>query len=70
MVETPELLVKPMLGFEGDGDDLWWLTLTATVQDEVGPGAMVVVPGGFDEQTTDMDVAGLGDGSPAFLEAR
>ena len=67
LIEVMELLVEPMLGLEGDGDDVGRLSLPSSVEDEFSTGVMAVVPGGLNEQATDVDVAGLGDGSTVFF---
>ena len=48
LIESPELLVEPVLGFERDGDDVGALALAASVQDEIGATAVTIVPGGLD----------------------
>ncbi len=69
LVEMPELFVETMLSFEGNSHDGRWLTLTPTVNDEVSTSPMSVVPGGLDQETTDVDVAGFSDRTPILLVA-
>ena len=53
---------EAMLSLERDGHNLWGLSLSPSVEDEIGAGVMTVVPGGLDEDASGMRVAGLGDG--------
>ena len=66
LIESPELLVEPVLGFERDGDDVGGLALAPSIQDEIGAAAMPVVPGGLDEEATGVGIAGLGNGTSAI----
>jgi hypothetical protein len=69
LVEVPELFVETVLGFEGNGDNSRWLTLSAPVEDEVSASSMAVVPGSFDQESSDVGVTGFGNGSPMFFIA-
>ena len=66
VIEAPELFVETVLGLQGNGDDLGRLSLAATLEDQVGSCAVVVVPGGLDQEASYMDIAGLGDRFPLF----
>ena len=66
LIKPEELFDESMLGLEGDGDDLGWLSLTAAIQDEGSTGVVTVVPGSLDQEAPDVDVAGLGDGPAIF----
>jgi hypothetical protein len=70
LVKSPELLVETMLGFHGDGDDGRGLTLAASFQDQVGATSVTVIPGGFDQQSSGMDIPGFGDGALSFFVTR
>jgi hypothetical protein len=70
MIKMPELFVEPALSFESNGDDLRRLSLSTSVQDEIGTSTVTVIPGGFDEESSSVDVACLGDGSATFFLTR
>jgi hypothetical protein len=55
-----------MLGFHGDGDDDRGLTLAASRQYQIGTTSVTVIPGGFDEQASGMDISGFCDRSLSF----
>jgi hypothetical protein len=63
LIKMQELLGQPVLGFEGDGDDLGWLTLSASIQDERSACIVAIVPGCLDQQAPEVNVAGFGDRS-------
>ena len=64
LIKPEELVDQTELGLHGNGDDLGWLSLTTAFQDEGSTGVVPVVPGGFNQETAHMDIAGLGDGAP------
>lgn len=67
LIESPELLVETVLGFDSDSDDGRGLPLSASFEDKLGADSVSVVPGGFDQETSGMDVTGFGDGSSSFF---
>ena len=67
LVETPELFIEAMLSFQGDSNDVRWLSLASSAQDEFGTCTMLVVPGGLHEETPSMEVASLGDGTSVLF---
>jgi hypothetical protein len=69
LIQMPELFVEPVLGFQGNGNDRRRLSLTSSVQDEISPCTMAIVPGGFDQETPDMNVASFGNGATVFFIA-
>jgi hypothetical protein len=69
LVKPEEFLGKPMLCFQGNGDDLGWLSLTPAVKDECSASLMVVVPSSLNEQSADVRVTGFGDGTSKFTRA-
>ncbi len=69
LVKPEELLGQAVLGLDGNGDDLRGLPLAAAVQNEVGPRAVVVIPGGLNQHAPGMGVAGLGDRAAVFFFA-
>ena len=69
LIQATELFVESVLGFECDGNNSRGLTLTPTVEDQLGVSPMPVVPSRLDEKSSCVHVAGYGDGSPAFLLA-
>jgi len=64
LIKAKELFRQSMLRLECDGDDLGWLPLSAAIQDESCARIVTIVPGGLDQKSADMDVAGFGDRSP------
>ena len=70
LIESPELVNESVLGFHGDGDDLWRLTLPAAFEDEVGTGVVTIIPGGLDEDAPGVDVTGFGNGSSSLSLTR
>ena len=66
LIEVPELFVETVLGLESDRNDGKRLSLTTSVQDKLGSCSVSVVPGGFDQKASGMDVPRLGDGSSAL----
>jgi len=65
-VESPELLIEPVLGLHGDGNHSRGLTLTASSQDQICITAVVVVPGCLDEEPSGVNITGFGDGSSSL----
>ena len=61
LVEVPEFFVETILGFEGNGDDIRWLSLAASVEDQVRASPVSVVPGGLEEKASDVDITSFGD---------
>jgi hypothetical protein len=70
LIESPELVGESVLGFEGDGDDLGWLPLSAAFEDEIGAGIVTIVPGGLDEDAPSVAVTRFGDGTFSFPFSR
>jgi len=70
LVKSPELLVEAMLGLHGDGNDGLGLTLATSRQDQIGTTSVTVIPGGFDKQSSGMDISGFGDRSFSFSLTR
>ena len=66
LVESPELLVETMLGFQGNSDNGRGLPLATSFQDQIGTTSVTVVPGGFDQESSGVNVAGLGDGTSSL----
>ncbi len=60
-VKAEELVDETELGFHGNGDDLGGLPLTSSFEDKGSTGVVAVVPGSFDQEAPDVDIAGLGD---------
>ena len=69
LVKAYKFSVKPVLSLEGDCDDCRGLTLTSSVENEFGRGAVAVVPGGLDEKSACVRVTGLGDWTTALYVA-
>jgi hypothetical protein len=69
LVEAPRLFVETVLGLESDGDNGRGLSLTPSVQDELGGCSMPVVPSGFGQEMPGMVVPGLGNWSPLLFVA-
>ena len=69
LVKAHELSVQSMLGLEGNGDDGRRLPLTSSLQNELGGSAVAVVPGGLNQESPGVSVAGLGDGTTVFYVA-
>jgi hypothetical protein len=63
LVKAEEFLGQPVLGLQGNGDDLRRLSLPSAVEDQRSSHAMMVVPGGLDKQSPDMSITGFGDRS-------
>ena len=62
-----EAFAESVLGLECNGDDLGRLALTPAVEDQVGTGAVPVVPGSLDEEASGVRVTGFGNG-PSTLD--
>ena len=60
-VKPEELVHQTELGLLGNGDDLGWLSLTASFEDKGRAGVVAVVPGGLHQEAAHVDIAGLGD---------
>src|SRR6266700_1016119 len=56
-----EAMAQSLLGSVRDRDDRFGLAGSPLSHAHSDVGTMTVVPGGLDEQTSHMDVAGLGD---------
>ena len=69
-VEPEELVDPTKLGLHGDGNDLGRLSLTSALEDQSCTSVVAVVPGGFDQEKPDVDIAGLGDGAAVLSIAR
>ena len=69
-VESPELFVESVLGFESNGDNFGRLPLTAPPEDQVRAATMAIVPGSLDKEPSGVDVTGLGDGPASLMLAR
>ena len=67
LIEVPGLFGETMLGFENNCDNSRRLSLASSVHNQVGCGSMSVVPGRFEQETSDVHVASLGDGSAIFF---
>ena len=52
-----------MLSFDRDGDDIGKLSGSTPIEDERRAGPPSVIMSGFDEDTAQEDVSGLGDGT-------
>ncbi len=63
LIEPEELFGEPVLSFESNGNDLWWLSLSTAVEDEGRPSLVVIVPGRLNKQSSDVGVTGFGDGT-------
>jgi len=63
LIEPPELFIEAVLGFHGDGNDCRWLSLTASLQYQIGSTTVAVVPGGFDQESPGVYVTGFGNRS-------
>ena len=63
LIESEELVGEPVLRFESNGNDLWWLSLSTAVEDEGGPGLVMIIPRCLNEHSTDVGVPGFGDGT-------
>jgi hypothetical protein len=57
--------VEARLSAIGDGDDTLGLTLAAAFERKADRGPVAIVPGGLDEETADVVVAGAGDRAPS-----
>jgi hypothetical protein len=66
LIKPEELVDQAVLGLQGNGHELGWLSLTAAFQDEGSSSVMTVVPGCFDQEAPHMDIAGLGNGAAVF----
>jgi hypothetical protein len=55
-----------MLSLERDCHQFRGLSLSSSVEDEIGAGVMTVVPGRLDEDPSHMNIAGLGDATPSL----
>ena len=63
LIKPEELFGEPVLSFEGNGNDLGWLSLSSSIEDKGRPHPVMIVPGCFNEQPADVGVSGFGDGS-------
>jgi hypothetical protein len=66
LIKAHELSVKSVLGLESDRDNGRRLSLAAAIKNEFGGGTVAVVPGGLDQESPGVSVAGLGDGTASF----
>jgi hypothetical protein len=69
MCQPHVFAVKPGFGFASDGEDGEGLAVSPSGQIAAGSGTVAVVPGGFDEDPTEVRVAGFGDGTLTALPA-
>jgi hypothetical protein len=67
LINPEELIDEAELSLLGNGDDLGWLPLTTAFEDKGRSVVVTVVPCGFDQQASDVDVAGFGDGATLLL---
>lgn len=66
LIESPELFVESVLGFESNSNDGWVLSLSPSVQDEICAGAVSIIPGSFHQESSGVDVASFGDWSTSL----
>lgn len=69
LIKAQELSYQAMLGLESNSHDLGWLPHATTIKNEGSSGVVAVVPGGLNEETADMNIAGFGNGPPVFFVA-
>src|SRR6266699_940291 len=65
--QGPEAMAQAILRSLRERDDPVGLAGSPPSQAHPDVGTVTVVPGGLDEQTSHMDVAGLGDRAPALV---
>ena len=65
-LEMAEASTEPLLGFPREVDDALGLAVMTGAQGGTDPGRQTIVPSGFDQSASAVDVAGFGD---AALEA-
>ena len=70
LIQSPELLVKPMLGLERDADDGGRLALAPAIEYQRRFCAMPIVPCCFDQQTPHVRVTGFRNRSAALALSR
>ena len=66
IVESPELFVEPVLGFDRNGNNICWLSLSPAIKNEIGTTSVPIVPGRLGEDAASVGVACFGDGTAAF----
>ena len=69
-IKPKKFVDQTELGLHGNGNDLRWLSLPSSFEDKGSSSIVAVVPGGFDQQTAYVNVAGLGDGAAILSIAR